>query len=82
MTLCPAHHRMHHRGELGISGNADDPDGLVFTDAHGRLLRPHPLARPPTGPAPPPTRRYVHPLGERLNTWWVTFNPPRPRPTP
>jgi len=48
VALCSAHHRLHHRGLLGISGNADDPDGLEFTDHAGRRL---------TGcgrPAPPP----------------------------
>ena len=30
--ICGADHRLHHLGQLGISGNADDPDGLVFTD--------------------------------------------------
>jgi hypothetical protein len=25
--LCPRHHRLHHQGKLGISGNADDPTG-------------------------------------------------------
>jgi hypothetical protein len=30
---------------LGITGNADDPDGLTFTDRHGRVIDPTP---PPT----------------------------------
>jgi hypothetical protein len=81
IAICPAHHRIHHRGQLGISGNADRPNGLTFTDRHGRPLRPNPLPRPPSGPAPPPTGHYQHPLGERLTTRWITFNPPRPRPT-
>ncbi|NND73382.1 MAG: DUF222 domain-containing protein, partial [Ilumatobacter sp.] len=27
LLLCPLHHRLHHRGALGITGNADLPDG-------------------------------------------------------
>ncbi|MGH9134375.1 MAG: HNH endonuclease, partial [Ilumatobacteraceae bacterium] len=81
ICLCPRHHRMHHQGLLGISGNADQPNGLTFTDTHGRPIAPGPRPRPPTGPPPPPTGRYRHPLGERLQTRWVVFNPPRPTPT-
>jgi hypothetical protein len=66
---------------LGISGNADDPHGLIFTDPHGRIIKPAAVARPPTGPPPQPAGRYQHPLGERLDMRWVTFNPP-PQPTP
>ncbi|MGH9132493.1 MAG: DUF222 domain-containing protein [Ilumatobacteraceae bacterium] len=75
VCLCPRHHRMHHQGLLGISGNADDVHGLTFTDRHGTVLHPGPRPRPPTGP-PPPAARYRHPLGERLQMRWVTFNPP------
>ena len=78
--LCPKHHRLHHRGKLGITGNPDDPHGLTFTDTHGRAMRPAAVARPPTGPPPQPTSRYQHPLGERLRTHWVTFNPPHRTP--
>jgi hypothetical protein len=74
IAICARHHRMHHRGELGISGNADDPDGVVFTDRHGRELAAGPRPRPPTGP-PPAAAVYQHPLGERLQLRWVTFNP-------
>jgi hypothetical protein len=80
--LCPRHHRLHHQGKLGISGNADDPHGLVFTDIYGRVMKPSAVARPPTGPPPEPAGRYQHPLGERLQMRWVTFNPPPPpKPT-
>jgi hypothetical protein len=79
--LCPRHHRLHHQGKLGISGNADDPHGLIFTDIYGRIMNPSAVARPPTGPPPQPTGRYQHPLGERLHMRWVIFNPPPP-PTP
>jgi len=76
LAVCPHHHRAHHRGELGISGNADDPDGIVFTNAQGRPIRPNQLIRPPTGPPPPPTSHYQHPIGERLHLRWITFTPP------
>jgi hypothetical protein len=77
IALCPRHHRMHHRGELGITGNADTPDGVTFTNRHGRVLattgaRP----QPPGAPPPSPTGTYQHPLGERLDTRWLTFDPP------
>lgn len=77
LCLCPAHHRMHHRGELGITGNADEPDGVTFTDRRGRVIagsgaRP----TPPGAPPPPPSGRYEHPLGERLDMHWLTFVPP------
>jgi hypothetical protein len=81
VALCSRHHRLHHRGQLGISGDADDPDGLVFTDRYGRRLTG--CGRPaPPGPdlaaaadrmqLAPAT--YVHPTGERLDTRWVYFN--------
>ena len=41
LALCQRHHRLHHLGRLGIRGNADDPDGVVFTDERGRRLREH-----------------------------------------
>jgi hypothetical protein len=79
--VCPRHHRLHHRGLLGISGNADDPRGLIFTDPHGRIIKPAAVARPRSGPPPQAAGRYQHPLGERLQMRWVSFNPP-PQPTP
>ncbi|HWC10460.1 MAG TPA: DUF222 domain-containing protein, partial [Acidimicrobiales bacterium] len=38
VALCSRHHRLHHRGLLGVEGDADDAEGLVFTDARGRRL--------------------------------------------
>ncbi|MGH9152280.1 MAG: DUF222 domain-containing protein, partial [Acidimicrobiales bacterium] len=35
-SLCPAHHRLHHAGRLGIAGDPTTADGLVFTDHRGR----------------------------------------------
>jgi hypothetical protein len=71
VALCSFHHRLHHKGLLGIFGNADDPDGLVFTDTRGRRLtgngRPAPPAKLPLGGTWSP------PSGERLNPHWVYF---------
>jgi hypothetical protein len=80
--LCPADHRLHHQGKLGISGNADDPDGLTFTDGHGRMIDPATRPIKPTGPPPGgPVKPYEHPLGERLQRWAILFpDPPRDRP--
>ncbi len=77
ICLCPHHHRMHHRGRLGISGNADVPGGVVFTDARGRPIAASGATPiPPSGPPPPPIGRYEHPLGERIDTRWFTFREP------
>ncbi len=53
IALCPHHHRMHHKGALGISGNADDGT-VVFTDRNGDLLRPTGAKPKPPGAPPPP----------------------------
>ena len=76
ICLCPHHHRLHHQGRLGITGNADDPNGMIFTDAHGRPLPRSGTPRQPTGPPPQPDRPYQHPLGERLDLDAIYFNPP------
>jgi len=71
--LCPRHHRMHHRGLLHIEGNAEDPDGLVFTNQHGVRLKPPPIAQPPTTPLPQPARQYRHALRETIEHACVHF---------
>ena len=79
IAICPACHRRHHRGQLGITGDADQPDGLVFTDAHGRIIDPAAHPAKPTGPPPNPVKPYEHPIGERLYRKWLTFpDPPVP----
>jgi hypothetical protein len=76
ICLCPHHHRLHHRGELGITGNADNRT-VVFTDRNGAALQPSGARpQPPGAPPPPPTGVYQHPLGERLDYQWLYFNPP------
>ena len=83
ICLCPRHHRLHHHGQLGITGNADLPAGtpgaVVFTDIRGSPLKPAADPAAPTSPPPEPAGRYVHPLGERLDRRAVHFNEPHPR---
>jgi hypothetical protein len=78
VALCPADHRLHHRGRLGIAGDADDPDGLTFTDSWGDVIDPaaHPTA--PTRPPPQPKVPYEHPLGERMQHWSIMYPDPPP----
>jgi hypothetical protein len=64
---------------MTISGNADQPDGLTFTDPHGNVI--DPSARPikPTRPPPAPAKPYEHPIGERLHKRDLLFaDPPVP----
>ena len=66
IALCAHHHRLHHHGRIGITGDADQPDGVTFTDHRGRTLAPTAPPRPPGDPpAPrrPPPRHQPHPLG-------------------
>jgi hypothetical protein len=75
LCLCGHHHRMHHQGHLGITGNADLAGGVIFTTATGQVIR-------PPGPTPPgdmPTvGPYRGPTGERLHKHWVHFDRRRP----
>jgi hypothetical protein len=80
ICLCPQHHRMHHRGDLGIVGDADRPDGVTFPNRHGLVITPSGARpTPPGAPPPPPNGRYRHPGGERLDSRFVHFSLP---PTP
>jgi hypothetical protein len=72
ICLCGHHHRQHHQGLLGITGNADEPDGVVFTTATGRTLEPAGRPIPPT--AMPDVVAYDGPTGETLQKHWVIFN--------
>ena len=85
ICLCPKHHRLHHQGRLGVTGNADLADGVEFTDATGRTLTNSGTRPEPPGAPPPPIRgTWEHPLGERLDSRWLHFNhqPTRHRPDP
>jgi hypothetical protein len=78
LLVCGKHHRMHHRGRLDITGNADQPDGLEFRNQHGRIITPSGATpNPPTGPPPKPAAVYSHPDGGRMDTAQIYFNPPR-----
>jgi hypothetical protein len=78
LLVCGKHHRMHHRGRLDITGNADQPDGLEFRNQHGRIITASGAApNLPTGPPPKPAAVYAHPDGGRMDTGQIYFNPPR-----
>ena len=78
--LCPAHHRLHHMGRLGISGDPTTPDGLRFTDSRGQPIR----GPSPVPPGDPPAEaaaalglgapRWEPPLGDALDGKWVTWS--------
>ena len=78
-TICGTCHHHIHRGHINVTGNADDPDGLTYTDEHGRSLIRHPVPIPPTGPPPDPSEPFRHPTGERFDSRWLWFRPP-PKP--
>ncbi|MDQ6910212.1 MAG: HNH endonuclease [Actinomycetota bacterium] len=75
VALCSVCHRRHHLGLLPISGNADDPDGLIFTDARGRLV--DGAGKPIPPPRLEPMGNWRHPSGERLDPHSVQFSSPR-----
>jgi hypothetical protein len=83
ISLCPHHHRLHHRGKLGITGNADEIDGVTFTNEHGRpIAQTGAKPEPPAGLPPPPKGTYEHPYGEPIQTRWFHLNvPPEYRTT-
>jgi hypothetical protein len=77
VLLCPFHHRAHHRGEIMLSGTADQ---LTVTDSTGAVMTNASLARPPKTPAPA-APRYRGPTGERAHWWWYDpYQPPPPTP--
>ncbi|CAN5571476.1 hypothetical protein BH20ACT2_BH20ACT2_03470 [soil metagenome] len=89
IALCQPHHRLHHQGLLGIAGDPDRPDDMVFSDQRGRRLTPHAAPKPPGDPPGPaarrlglPVNRYRHPLGERLQNDCILFRPPPKAPKP
>ena len=49
VLVCPYHHRVHHRGDITITGPADH---LIVTDSDGQTLTNGSLARPPNPPPP------------------------------
>lgn len=77
VLVCPYHHRMHHRGEITLTGPADR---LVVTDRFDTPLSNRSLARPPTQP-PPVVAPYKGPTGERVQWWCYTPFEPHAPPT-
>ncbi|CAN5717453.1 HNH endonuclease signature motif containing protein [soil metagenome] len=83
LSLCRRHHALHHQGLLGIEGDADPTGDLVVTDRWGHALDRAGAPIPSFAATPAEAARaagitpghYVHPLGERLDPKWVTFNP-------
>jgi hypothetical protein len=69
--LCRLHHRQLHLGHFRMTGDADRPGGLVFTDRFGRTIPTAPRSTPPT--EPPPTGAWDHPTGEAMDTACVWF---------
>lgn len=78
VALCPKHHRTHHQGRLGITGNANEADGLVFTDSRGRKLEPCGAPTPPTE-LPLAPNGYRSPLMGRVDWDYVGLGWPDPR---
>lgn len=73
ICLCGHHRRMHHVGLLGITGNADVPDDVVFTTETGMVLRPSGTPLPPVAMAP--VAADDGPAGETLHQDRVSFTP-------
>jgi hypothetical protein len=71
VSLCPFHHRLHHRGELGISGNADEFDALTFTDRRRIPIAGSAPPSKPTAPPPSPAVPYDPPLRGRFDWNWI-----------
>jgi hypothetical protein len=76
VLVCPFHHRLHHRGGITITGDAQH---LLVTDAAGEPLTSSSLARTPTTP-PPAVKPCRGPIGERADWWW--YDPFEPQPPP
>ena len=66
VSLCPRHHKLHHQGKLGISGNADEAHGLTFTDWSGKAIGPNGQPIPPTESPPEAPQPYTPPLRGRI----------------
>ena len=62
---------MHHLGLLGISGNADVFDGVIFTDADGNPIGARDKPVTPTGALPTTQVAYQHPLAGRFDWNWI-----------
>lgn len=72
LSLCPRHHKLHHQGQIGISGNADASDGITFTDAEGRVIAGREPPVIPTGPPSTSHEHYRTPVNGRFDWSWIT----------
>ena len=70
LSLCSRHHKMHHQGRLGITGNADIEQGVTFTDSSGRVIRPNGRPTPPGVAPPSPEPPYVPAINGRMDWAW------------
>jgi len=79
ICICSKLHRLHHDGGLGITGNADAPGGLTFTNRHGLVLDPagHPSA--PRAGDMPRVAPYDGPTGEWLHKHLIHYAKTHPR---
>lgn len=71
VALCRRHHRLHHQGGLAITGNADQPDGLVFTNPSGTVIEPTGTPTITGEPPPQPDTPYRPPYGGKLDYNWI-----------
>lgn len=81
VSLCPFHHRQHHKGVFSIAGTPVTPDGLVFTSHRGYLIgqvRPWPPPSPP--PPTPPNGEILR--GDTCQGAWLEIPPNTPPPRP
>ncbi len=78
--LCSYHHHRHHDGTYTVSGNADNPNGLIFQRADGTTILPGPQPIQPSGPLRAPPNPYKHHTGETIQRKWLTLTPARATP--
>lgn len=83
VSLCPHHHREHHREQFTISGNPNTPDGLVFLTRDGWRIGKYLPQTPLDPPEKVPRPRYGAGgavRGERLDYGAVYFRAPTTDP--
>ena len=81
LSLCPFHHREHHKGVFTITGTPATPDGLIFTSRRGFVIgavAPWPPPKPPD-PTPPNTEIL---RGDTCDTAWLQIPPNTREPRP
>lgn len=71
LSLCPKHHKLHHHGVIGIEGNADEFDGVTFTEARGDPIAGSGRPKLPTVDPPTPAKQYEPPLRGRFDWNWI-----------